>query len=117
MPMPSPAAGGMPCSSARRKSSSIDVRLVVAGGALPQLRLEAAALIVGIVELGERVGDLPAGDEELEAVDELRRLLVAPRQRRDGDRILVHERRLDQLGLDEVLEQIEEQIAGRRLAP
>ena len=48
------------------------LRLGVAGRRRAALLLEARALVVGIVELAERVRDLHAGDEELEALDQPR---------------------------------------------
>ena len=53
-----------------------------------ELLLEARALVVGIVQLGERVRDLAARDVELEAVDEARVAVVAARERRHLDREL-----------------------------
>ena len=40
-----------------------------------------------VVQLGEAVGDLAPADEELEAVGDVRVIVVAPRQRRDFRRI------------------------------
>ena len=51
--------------------------LVVAGGGEAHLRLEALALHVGVVELGEGVGDLHAAGEGLEALDQARLGAVA----------------------------------------
>jgi hypothetical protein len=36
------------------------------------LGLEARGLVLGVVELGEAVGDLAAGDEQLEALGDAR---------------------------------------------
>ena len=72
MPMPRPPVGGMPYSSARRKSSSHRLRLVVAGLARARLLLEAVALVDRVVELAVGVGQLLPGDEQLEALGQLR---------------------------------------------
>ncbi len=56
-------------------------RLVIAGLLLGNLPAEALRLIVGIVQLGEAVGDLAPGDEQLEAVGHERVLIVAPGER------------------------------------
>ena len=65
-PMPSPPVGGMPYSSARTIVGVEGLCLVVARGALASLVLEARPLLVGVVELAERVGHFPAVDEQLE---------------------------------------------------
>ena len=69
------------------------VRLFVAGGRRLALLLEARALVVGIVQLAEGVGDLHAGDEELEAFDHARVPGAALRERRQLHRIVRDEDR------------------------
>ena len=54
----------------QQKLKAARVLMVGAGGLGEDLGLEAAALVDGIVELGEGVGVLAPGDEELEAVGE-----------------------------------------------
>ena len=56
-------------------------RLLLAALLGVHLGLEPLLLIERVVQLGEGVGDLPAGDEQLEAVGDLRILVVAARQR------------------------------------
>ena len=56
--------------------------LFVAGGMGRQLLFKAPLLVQGIVELGEAVGHLPAGHEELEAVHHLRIGVALPGQGR-----------------------------------
>jgi len=80
------------------------------------LTLEARFLITRVVELGERIGDFSAGNEQLEAIGERGILVVAARERRDGDGKLVHEGRLDQRLLDLLLENSIDHVAGD-LAP
>ena len=75
----------------------IEHRLVVARFLLLHLRLEALGLIFGIVELGEAVSQLATADKELEAIGDLRVVIVATRQRRHGGRVLGDEGRLHQL--------------------
>jgi hypothetical protein len=55
---------------------------MVAGGLLLDLFLEALGLVLGVVQLGEAVGDLAAGDVELEALGDLR---VLVERRASGD--------------------------------
>src|SRR3954453_20130813 len=57
-------------------------RLLVAGLLGLRLLEEARRLVLGIVQLGEPVGDLLRVDEELEAVGELRVGIAPPRERR-----------------------------------
>ena len=71
---------------------------VVAAVAFFELVFEAAALVVGIVELGEGVADLEAADVELEALDPVGLVGLDLGQRRDGEGEVV-----DDGGLDEVL--------------
>ena len=47
----------------------VRLRLLVAAGELLGLLRETASLLVGVVELGERVGDLDPADERLPALD------------------------------------------------
>ena len=61
--------------------------LLVAGLAALDLLAEALGLVLGVVQLGEAVGDLAAGDEQLEAVGDEGVVVVAPRQRRDLGRV------------------------------
>src|SRR5712691_12081273 len=61
------------------------MRLLVARGARPRLVFEASSLVIGLVKLGEGVGDLLAGDEELEPIRQPRVRGAPPGQRRDLD--------------------------------
>ena len=79
------------------------LRFVVAGVALRALILEPRALIIGIVELAERVGELGAIDEQLEPFGEPRIATVRFRERRERARIVDHEGRLHQRRLERVL--------------
>ena len=104
MPRPTPPVGGMPCSSAARKGSSN-------GGASSArrrlaLREEAGALLVGVVELAERVGELDPAGEGLPALDEPLAGAVALRERRELQRIVEDERRLLEGRLDVRREQV-----------
>ena len=78
--------------------------------------LEAAALLVRVVELGERVGDLDPADERLPALDEAVLAAVALGERRQLDRVVEDEGRLDQLRLDELREQVVDELAPALLA-
>ena len=68
MPMPQPPVGGMPYLERADEVGVVVHRLLVAGFLVGRLRLEARGLVLGVVQLGEAVGDLAAGDEELEAL-------------------------------------------------
>ena len=92
------------------------VGLLVAGGALAHLVLEAAPLIVGIVELAERVRQLLAADEQLEPLGEGGIAAVLLGQRRERLGVVEHEGRLHQLGLEEDLEDLVLQAAAGRAA-
>ena len=83
--MPLPA--GIPCSSARRKSSSTSqlppsLLRAVEAAALRDVALEARALLGGVRQLVEGVGEFHAGDEQLEAQRGAPVGRVAPRERR-----------------------------------
>src|SRR5574341_807646 len=69
-------------------------RLHVPGRLLRRLLAEALGLVLGIVQLGEAVGDFLRVDEELEALGEPRVRVLAPRERRDFRREVEHEGRL-----------------------
>ena len=114
MPMPQPAVGGMPYSSARMIVGVVVHRLLVAGVLGLRLRVEARRLVLGVVELGEAVGELAAGDEELEALGDRRVGVGGARERRDLGRIVDDEGRLRELRLGDFLEQRELQRAQAR---
>ncbi len=80
--------------------------LLVAGEREPLLGLEARALLVGVGELAEGVGDLHAAGERLPALGETLLGAMRARERRQLDRVVEHERGLDQLRLDELGEQV-----------
>ena len=88
------------------------MRFLIAGGALGELRLEAAALLDRIVELAEGVGDFEAADVELEALDRVGIVGALLRQRRHFGRKVVDERRLDQVLFPERLEDRAGDLAG-----
>mmetsp|Transcript_44360 Transcript_44360/g.73930 ORF Transcript_44360/g.73930 Transcript_44360/m.73930 type:complete len:290 (-) Transcript_44360:874-1743(-) len=78
------------------------------------LRFQAFALLDGIRELTEGVGELAAVDEELEAVRNARHRRMRLGQRRDLDRVLENKRRLHQLRLAQLLEHFIEHVAHAR---
>src|SRR5258708_14673064 len=57
------------------------MRLLIPGGAGARLVNEPGSLVVRVVELGEGIRDLLAGDEELEAIRQSRVRRAAPCQR------------------------------------
>jgi hypothetical protein len=86
------------------------LRLLVARLPQPDLRLEALALVERVVQLGERVGDLAAGDHQLEPLDQPRVAALRLRQRRQLARVVRDEDRLLEVRLDQLLEQLVEQL-------
>src|SRR3546814_11707987 len=85
--------------------------LVVASGLGLDLGTEACGLVLGIVELREPVRHLLAADEQLEAVGDARLGVRFARQRRDLDRIVGDEGRLDEAVLDRPLDDLQQQLA------
>ena len=86
--------------------------LVVATGLLGHLRSEALGLVDRVVQLGERVGVLVAGDHEFKAVREARVLLVALGERRDLDRVIAHERGVHNGVLAQLVVDLGDELAG-----
>ena len=87
------------------------VRLIVAGGKQLLLSLKAAALVDGVIELGEGVGHLAAGYEQLEALGIIRVIGLSLCKRGYLNRVLSNKGRLNELLLDIFLEEEVEQIA------
>ena len=86
-------------------------RLVVTCILALDLCAEPRRLILGIVELGETVGQLAAGNEKLEAIGEERIRIVGARQRADFGGIGVHERRVHEHVFGELLEELDLKFA------
>ena len=86
-------------------------RLVVAALHRLDLRMEACRLVFGIVEFGKPVGEFAAVDEQLEAVGDARLAVGLARQGRDFHRVMGDEGRLDEFGLDRLLEDFQQQLA------
>src|SRR3989449_11486813 len=80
--------------------------LLVPSGTQPRLLLEAAPLLLRVVQLAERVRDLALLDEELPALDTRGVSPLELRERRERHGIVEHERRLHQRRLDIVLEHL-----------
>src|SRR3954451_11481805 len=99
----------------------LDERLVVGMGVLVAgrggraLLLEAAPLLVGVVQLGERVRDLHAVGERLPALDEAVLRAVALGERRELDGVVQQEGRRDELGLHVLGEQVVDELRPRLL--
>ena len=77
MPMPSPAAGGMPYSSARMKSSSIWCASSSPASRSRHLFLEPLLLVDGVVQFGKGIRQFPADDEQFEALDKGRIVIAS----------------------------------------
>ena len=73
-----------------------------AGGALGRLHGEPLRLFLAVVQLAERIRELHAAHDCLEALDERVVVVRRARERRQLDRPVVDDGRLDQLRLDEV---------------
>ena len=93
------------------------MRFLIAGRLRPHLLLEAAPLLLRIVQLGERVRDFQAAHEALEALRQLRVVRVRLRQGGDGRGVIGHEGRLHQRGLHELLEEVVDHRAEMHLGP
>ena len=89
--------------------------LLVARRGVTHLLLEARALVVRIVELGERVGELHAVGEGLEALDQPVVGAMALGERRELDGVVVQDRRLDQRRLDVLGDQVVDERGPVRL--
>jgi hypothetical protein len=95
-----------------------DHGLLVAGRLRPGLRLEPLALVGRVDQLGEGVGELPAGRDQLEAFGDVRLGPVLAGERGHLDGVVEHEGRVPQVRLDQLLEQLEHELAGpERLVP
>ena len=71
---------------------------------------KALPLLLGVVDLRERVPELHPADEILEALGQRLVVVGGARERRDLDRVVVHDRRLDQARLDVVAEGMVDQL-------
>src|SRR5205809_4670740 len=85
--------------------------LIVTGRTRPRLVFEASPLIVRVVQLGEGIGDLLAGNEQLEAIRQPRITGSPPGEWRDFHRMSQDEGGLHQGVLHELLEQLGDQPA------
>ena len=81
MPMPSPAVGGRPHSSARDVVLVDRHRLVLSGRGQTSLVFETSALLDGVVELAEAVREFAPGGVGLEALGEFTVATVTTRER------------------------------------
>ena len=85
--------------------------LEVAGRPTLLLALQTLTLIDWINQLTEGIGGFAAHDEELKTLHQAWLAAVGAGQRRDLDRIIEHERRLDQVGFHRLLKRLTEQAA------
>src|ERR1019366_2733402 len=103
--------------SIRQSANVVLIHLVgffVAARAFAALPLEAPALLLGIVQLAERVADLKSANEYLETLDPigvLLRLALVLRERRNGERKVVDEGWLNQVRLGDKLENLGDRLA------
>ena len=113
MPMPSPPEGGIPCSSARRNSSSIAHRLDVAAGGELGLLGEPLALDDRVDELGVAGRQLEAAHVQVPLLDDARDRAVLAHERAGVEREVHDERRAHEVALHEVLPQLLDELAVR----
>ena len=86
--------------------------LVVAHALGGNLLGKAAGLINGVIELGEGVGVLVAGNDQLKAVGEARVLGLALGERGDLLRVVAHEGGVDDGLLAQLVVELKEELAG-----
>ena len=86
--------------------------LFIAAGLLGGLVAEAGFLVERIVQFGEGVADFLTGDEQFEAIGQMRFIGLALGKRRDFDGKIGDERRLDQLAFDTVFEGFDQGFAA-----
>ena len=112
MPMPSPCGGGEAVAEGADVVFVDGGGFIVAAGFVGDLRFEAAALVVGVVELGEGVADFEAADVELEALDPVWLVGFDLGERRDGEGEVVDDGGLDEVFFGEQLEDFGDGFAG-----
>src|SRR5262245_17633146 len=108
---PDPTGWGQPLLERLDVDLVVGLGLLVAPGGLLRLRLEAAALLVRVVQLCERVRDLNAADERLPAFHQPRLAAMPLREGRELHRVVEDEGRLDQPGLNLLREQAVDQLS------
>ena len=116
MPMPMPPVRRHPVRHRLDVVGVAGLGLRVAGLALVHLHLEALRLLLAVVQLAERVRELHPADDVLEALDDRLVVVGGARERRQLDRPVVDDRRLDQLGLDEVRVRVVDELRPRAVA-
>ena len=76
---------------------------------------EALRLLLGVVDLRECIAELDTAGEVLEALHERRVVVRCPRERRQLDRVVVENRRLDERRLDEPRVRVVNELRPRRI--
>ena len=90
--------------------------LVVAAGLLSHLGSKALGLVDRVVELGECVGVLVAGDDQLKAVRQARIVLKTLGKRADLDGVIAYEGRVDDGVLAQLIVNLGDDLASSPLA-
>jgi len=90
----------------------LEHRLFIARLFRGHLRIETRFLIFRIVQFGKAVGDLASDDEQFEALGNFRVCIAAASQRRDFDRVVDNESRLEQMRFGQFFEQRKLQAAN-----
>lgn len=90
--------------------------LVVAAGLLGHLGGKALGLVDRVVELGECVGVLVAGDDQLKAVRQARIVLKTLGKRADLDGVIAYEGRVDDGVLAQLIVNLGDDLASSPLA-
>ena len=102
----------MPYSSARRKSSSSSIASGSPCAAASDCSTSRRRCSTGIDEFGVGRRDLDAADDQVPGLGQARIVAVRTGQRADLDRVVADERRLDQGVLDQLLVQLQHDLAG-----
>ena len=116
MPTPMPPVGGMPCSSACDVVLVVGLGLLVARGLVGALLLEAGALLVRVVQLGEGVRELHAGGEASKRSTRPGLGAVVLRERRELLRVVHDEGRVLEVRLHVLRQQVVHALGPGALA-
>jgi hypothetical protein len=84
------------------------VRLFVTPGLLGACAEETLLLVPRVIQFGEGIGHFPASAVEFETIDYIRVMIIFPGKRRNLCRVGGYKGRLDQFGLGDLLEYLDQ---------